>query len=398
MTESPAATVVGPGARSLWRRYRVLLGIALAILVVAVAIGVVQARTDRGAFDPRAVDPSGSRALATLLDERGVHVRRVTTVAEAGAGLSARDIVLVAFPGRLPPESLERFADVPAARVLLVAPLQDALDALSDEVDVAGAAPVQTREPDCGEAAALAAGDAELGGQTYRGDLGTTRCYPADDGATLVVGRTTGGSPMVVLGSGDPLTNDRLDERGNAALMLNLLGADGSADEVRWLVPGPGAAADDGDDLSLSDIAPSWAGPAAAQLLVAALLAALWRGRRLGPPVTEPLPVVVRAAEAVEGRARLYRRARAHDRAGEALRSGALARLVPRLGLGRQAGGEPSPDAVVAAVAARTGQPAADVHAALYGPPPADDAELVRLADTLDSLVRTTLNPEVRRP
>jgi hypothetical protein len=131
------------------------------------------------------------------------------------------------------------------------------------------------------------------------------------------------------------------------------------------------------------------------QLLFAGLLVALWRGRRLGPPVVEPLPVVVRAAEAVEGRSRLYRRAQARDRAAEALRSGALARMVPRLGIDSPAGGEPPSDAVVAAVAARSGRPDAAVHATLFGPPPTDDAGLVALADSLDSIVRETLNLEV---
>jgi hypothetical protein len=135
--------------------------------------------------------------------------------------------------------------------------------------------------------------------------------------------------------------------------------------------------------------------PAALQLLLAGLLLALWRGRRLGPPVTEPLPVVVRAAEAVEGRSRLYRRAQARDRAAAALRSGALARMVPRLGIDAAGAMEPPPDAVVAAVAARSGRRDADVHAVLYGPPPADDAGLVALADALDSMVRATLDPEV---
>jgi hypothetical protein len=207
----------------------------------------------------------------------------------------------------------------------------------------------------------------------------------------MVVGSTRGGARLVVLGTGTMLTNDRLDEDGNAALGLNLLGGDGSADELRWLVPAPGSAT---SDESTPSILPDWVLPAALQLLLAGLLLALWRGRRLGPPVVEPLPVVVRAAEAVEGRSRLYRRAQARDRAAEALRSGALARMVPRLGIDSSGGAEPPPDAVVAAVAARSGRPDTAVRAVLFGPPPTDDAGLVALADSLDSLVRDTLDPE----
>jgi hypothetical protein len=124
------------------------------------------------------------------------------------------------------------------------------------------------------------------------------------------------------------------------------------------------------------------------QLVIGIALLALWQARRLGPVVAEPLPVVVRAAETVEGRARLYRRANARDRAADTLRDAALARLVPMVGLPR--GAEPA--AVVSAVAARSGWPATEVSALLYGPAPGDDAALVRFADNLDRLER-----EVRR-
>ena len=120
----------------------------------------------------------------------------------------------------------------------------------------------------------------------------------------------------------------------------------------------------------------------ALQLALAVLVLALWRARRLGRVVPEPLPVVVRAAEAVEGRGRLYRAAGARDTAAEALRAGARARLAARLGLPRDAGRE----GLVLALAARTGRPPQELDALLYGPAPHDDAALVRLADALDGL------------
>jgi hypothetical protein len=124
-------------------------------------------------------------------------------------------------------------------------------------------------------------------------------------------------------------------------------------------------------------------------VFIAVLLFALWRARRLGPVVAEPLPVVVRAAETVEGRARLYRRSGARGQAAGALRAGVISRLRSQVGLPRG----PRPEAVVDAVSSRTGRPAPDVHRLLYGAAPPDDAALVRLADDLDALER-----EVRRP
>ena len=105
--------------------------------------------------------------------------------------------------------------------------------------------------------------------------------------------------------------------------------------------------------------------------------------------MVEPLPVVVRAAETVEGRSRLYRRSGARGQAAEALRAGVRDRLGTALGLPRRV----APPAVVTAVAARAGRSGPDVAALLYGAAPADDGALVRLADDLDALER-----EVRRP
>jgi hypothetical protein len=118
------------------------------------------------------------------------------------------------------------------------------------------------------------------------------------------------------------------------------------------------------------------------------VLLALWRGRRLGRVVEEPLPVVVRAAEAVEGRGRLYRAAGARGPAAEALRAGVRERTGVLLGL-------PPADrgALVTRAAARTGRDPAALDVLLYGAPPADDAGLVRLADALRAFERELAGP-----
>jgi hypothetical protein len=377
--------VVGPTARQSWHRLRGPLLILLAMLATAMLVGLAQARVVRGELDPAAADPAGSRALATLLVQHGVPVRRVSTVDDARAPYPDT-AVLVAFPDRLPAGELRRLAGT-AARLILLAPDATALREASADVLPTGSATVSGRAPGCDYPAAVAAGDADLGGHSYGvrpvpGRLPGIRCY---DG-TLVVGSTVNGSPLVVLGSGTPLRNDALAHRGNAALALNLLGADGSVRELRWLMTTAGTAAGTGR-VRLIELVPRWAPPVALQLLVVGLLVALWRARRLGPPVPEPLPVVVRAAETVEGRARLYRRGQARDRAAEALRAGTLARIVPRLRLGIS----PPAPAVVSAVAARSGRPGPEVAGLLYGGPPADDQALVRLADELDRLTTAAL-------
>jgi hypothetical protein len=150
-------------------------------------------------------------------------------------------------------------------------------------------------------------------------------------------------------------------------------------------VPDPNRAAE-GDKplISIGQLLPDWVGAAERWLLVVGLVLIGWRGRRLGRVVPEPLPVVVRSAETVEGRGQLYRAAGSRDTAAESLRGGAIDRLARRLGAGLR----PTPEALAELVARRSTRPASDVHALLYGPPPADDDALVRLARDLDALTR----------
>ena len=390
--DAAPSTVSGASAPALWRRYRVVLLVIVLVLLAAVAIGVARSRGVQARLDPRSVDPEGGRALATLLADRGVRVDRVVDPNALATGMGTTTAALVPVPGLLGESAARALGDASEGIVVLVDPPRAVLEAVTADVRSSSFVSVRVRSPGCDEAAAVAAGDALIGGSTYESGAGT-RCYGGDgDAAPMIVGTTRGGARLVVLGTGRMLTNDRLDEDGNAALGLNLLGGDGSANQLKWLVPNPGATS---NGESTASILPEWVLPAALQLLLVGLLVAVWRGRRLGPPVVEPLPVVVRAAEAVEGRSRLYRRAKARDRAAEALRSGALARLVPRLGIDRARGAEPPPEAVIAAVASRSGRPETAVHAVLFGPPPSDDAGLVVLADSLDSIVRDTLDPEV---
>lgn len=307
----------------------------------------------------------------------------------AGAdGGPAATTLLVTGTDLLSLRMVDRLTALRPASLVLVRPDEVALERLVADVTSTGDSAVEVRVPGCLDPVAVRADAALTGGGTYTGPQGSVACYPADGGATVLRVPGTDGRPAVtVLGSGDAMTNDRVADEGNAALMLGLLG---EHPVLVWYRPSLTDAALSEEDLGtpLSDLVPGWVPFLVAQLLVAGLVAAVWRSRRLGPVTTEPLPVVVRAAEAHEGRARLYRRARARDRAADALRDRARAGLARDLGLPRGANAE----SVVAAAAARSGRAPADVAALLLGAAPPDDAALVRLADDLDALTR-----EVRR-
>ena len=123
-------------------------------------------------------------------------------------------------------------------------------------------------------------------------------------------------------------------------------------------------------------------------LLAATLMLAFARGRRLGAPVGEPLPVAVPAAETVRGRGRLYRRAKARAPALATLRAAARDRLTRLL----DAAPDTSDEELARMVAVRTGLSVDDVLATLSASVESDDnaeadAELVRCATALDALV-----------
>ncbi len=368
-----------PSGRQVWRSARGPVIVGLALLVVAVILVVARGGTPTGYLEPDAANPSGSRALATLLEKRGVQIEPVSTVRAARRAMDPGELLLVVRSEVLSERQLSTLAGLPGDR-LLVAPSKPALRALAPGITIAARAPVRIREPRCGLQAAALAGTAETGGMRYRGNgAATWRCYPAE-GTPSLVRRSRTGHTVTVVGTGVPFTNRHLDKVGNAALTMNLVG---SAPAVVWLVPDPLAGGQPaGRPGSLYGLIPTAVVLAAVQLGVAVVLLALWRARRLGPVVFEQLPVVVRAAETVEGRARLYRSQRARGRAAEALRGGCQDRLLPRLGLS----GDADPHAVVEALTSRTGWSAPYIDALLYDPPPQDDAALVRLADDLDAL------------
>ncbi len=356
--------------------------VVLLVVLVAVAMAVLAGGSTSRALDPRAVNPSGTRALAQVLRAQGVTVRLVTSTARLLDLSGPGDLVVVAIPDR-PGDTQAAAVAATGADLVLVAAREPRRWVRG--VRSAEPVPFSVQAPGCRLPAAVRAGRAAAGGLGYRvTSADADLCYAQEGPASVVVLRS-GSRTVCLLGTGRPLTNEHLDEEGNAALALGLLGA---RPQVLWFLPGLDDVPDN-QRVSFYGLVPHGIWWALGQAVIAVVLLALWRARRLGALVVEPLPVVVRAAEAVEGRARLYRRSRAWGTAAEALRAGSRSRLATLLGLPRRA----APTTVVDAVAARTFRAAVDVHGLLYGAPPPDDRALVRLADDLDILER-----EIRRP
>lgn len=384
-------TSVSPTARSLWIGWRGVAAGGALILLTALVLALAAGGGSTAALDPKGVDPDGSRALAQLLGRHGVTVIRTEGVAAATGSAGQGDTLLVISPDLLDQELATELRSTGADLVLVGARNRDIVAAFLPGARVTGTAPVTARQPACDLTSARLAGRAAAGGATYlvsQGGGAVVSCYPDGDGESSVVQvREPDGRLITFLGTGSSLRNDRLDEEGNAALSLNLLGAH---EHLVWEMPRledfPEA-----ERQSALDLLPGWVPVAVAQLFVAALLVALWRARRLGPVVDEPLPVAVRASETTEGRARLYARAHARGRAADQLRRSSIERMAPRLGMPGPVDGL-DPSLVVSVVAQRSGHPEREVRTLLYGEGPVNDDRLVALAHALDAIEK-----EVRR-
>ncbi|NEE02476.1 DUF4350 domain-containing protein [Phytoactinopolyspora halotolerans] len=373
--EETSSAVLTPTATQRWRRWRFPLGMTAAVLLFAVLLTILQDQTSRGYLDPDGVNASGARALVRLLEDQGVTVTDVRTTDEAVNATTAGDTLLVTEPDRLLDQQIERLTAIGADIVLVGS---SNVGPFAPDVSAAGSTPDEVVDPQCELPTAGRAGAVRLGGYQYHGPDGAALCYPAGGAATLVVlDADDAEHRLVLIGTGAPLTNRYLDQDGNAALATGLLGQN---ERLTWYRPSHETPPE--DQRSMADLMPDWVVPALAQLAIAAVVAAWWRSRRLGPVVTEPLPVVVRAAEATEGRARLYRRGRARAHAAAMLRDAAVRRLRRRLGL--PAGAPVS--TVVDAVSTRSALSTDALTEILNGSAPTDDAGLVRLADSLDAL------------
>ena len=378
-----------PTARSRLRENRGLIIIVVVVLLGAVVMALAQSRRASGAFDPDAFDRSGSHAAAQLLRDQGVDVVRVTRAVDAQAAVLAHqgDVTLVIMPtAPLSQRMAGLLSTAPFTHLVLVSPDDTTLVTMAPwAVPVSGSSSTDEIDAGCTWPTAARVGTLPREGLTYHANLdGAQRCW---SGLVLDVS-TDAARTTTIVGAPQAYTNDALATSGYAALSLDTLGR--SHTLVWWLASAadPLQVSTDAPP-SVEDLVPSWVRWAVIQVALAMLVVVWWRGRRLGRVVVEPLPVVVRATETVEGRARLYRRGRARGRAADALRTSTAARLRSRLAL------PPTSDlaTLAAAVSARTGRPQPDVLTLLApGSTPPDDASLTRLADLLDSLEN-----EVRR-
>lgn len=358
---------------------------AVAVVAATVAIALIAGGpgSSKPAYDPTSTAPNGTKALVLLLGALGAHV-------DVGGTTLAGSTALV-LTDRLNRDDRDRLLNWVSAghRLIVTDPSSSLANAADDSsgadqlgfgngaVDLhpdcnLGLDPVQTIRP--------------LGGDLLQAGLDETGCFGLGAGDFLVA-RPLGAGVVVVLGGPQLWTNANLNKSDNSVLAAVLLAPEPGAQVTVVGTSRVGG----GHAGLLSLISPKlkelfW------QLVIAFVLLALWRARRLGRPVAETLPVELPGSEIVVATGHLYQEAGHRDRAAGLLRDDLQRDLTRRLGLPRDAG----PELVAGVTATRTRATKEEVYGVLTAPPPLSDAQLIELATTIET-IRQEVNSAATR-
>lgn len=388
---STATVVATSTARDVAsRRVRKAFRPLLVLVIVVTLIWVLSLLTPTGDdsdFGPNNPRPEGARALAQVLDHNGVSTFYADSLATALRTAKPDTTVLVYnwsmdFAADQTRALLESGADI-----VMLSPTPLMLEAADLGITHGFSQPSTDPVPaSCGLAPAVAASEIVSLGTGFTlsapgAGADTVLCFP-EAGSDVPAGQlghlaqvVRGEQTISVFDDANAWNNGRILEAGNAALALNLLGGNKT---LTWLVPEVTPIALEGD----APVVPPQFLIAAAVLLITGLFVVFGSVRRLGPVVSERLPVVVQGSESTRGRGKLYRVSRAQGRAAAALRAATAERLAKRLGVPRSG----SNVALITAIANASTYDSLYLEDLFYGPAPTSDADLVLLANNLSAL------------
>ncbi|MFC6707966.1 DUF4350 domain-containing protein [Flexivirga alba] len=354
---------------------------AIVVCLLAVLIGAVllAPRTSSEPLDPASAGPDGSRAVAQVLGQHGVDVQIAHRVSEFSIGDVRGATLVLTRPQLLAQSTLQRTMAMAAGarRVVIVDADPTTIKAL--ELPVPNVDPLESQPLSRCTVPWLDGLKLSYADITYRLDGTGQTCFgEGGEGAVAVLPAQGHAPEIVLLGSHAILANKTVVNADNAAIILRTLG---STNHLVWFAP---TLATGDSDAAQGPKWPGWFHPAIWLAGAVILLVMVWRGRRFGALVPEPLPVVVPAGETTRSRGQLYRKA--HDDA----RASAVLRLATRTRLARYLGLAPNgrPETLVDRTARAAQHDPQQVAELLYGADPPDDQAMTVLAQHLQQLER----------
>lgn len=403
-------TTGGPNVQRISGRGRTAGVVGLFVLVVLVALVLVGRSDSSERLDPNSHDEQGTSALVALLRELGAQVTLDVRIDELGGdepALDSFDVVVVlrdvmddeVRSGELRPWVRDGGTLVVADPQSPLVPLHNQISSAElDDDSTSPGAPASGRYIDLERrfqdqpeivnrnVCTIGALDGlEIGGLLVEGRAFSypvapdyESCFGSERDA-FIVAKSRGQGVELSLGSAGVLTNEALanqPSRDNAVLLTALIGpVDGTnvavLDASPQLVPG---------EETLWDLVPLGVKLAGAQLLLAFVVFALWRARRLGKPVTERQPVTVASSDLVAAVGGLLERGGSSQHAADVLRADLRRDLVARLGLARDLPAE----VLFQVVAGQLGLEPGQLQLALGPGPVGTDQELLAVMRTID--------------
>lgn len=361
-------------------RLPVVIGVALvAVLVVIALIAGNSDTTSSGpALSPSSTAANGTRALVLLLRELGGSVRVGDRLPDGDARIA------LLLQDRLSSADHDQLDEwVRRGGTLIVTDPSSSFSAASAGTEFLGGVTRGTCTiPDLGDVNQL---DVSLTARLRVG-RGSTSCF-GDSRSAFVVSTPRGSGRVVSLGDAGVFTNDSLDAKDNSVLAARLLAPDRGT-PIAVLDPNPPGSG----RTTLGDLIADRVFQAILQLLVAFVLYALWRSRRVGQPVTERQPVAIAGSQFVRAVGGLQQRTHAADRAAAALRMDTRRIVCERYGIPLYS----DVDTLATVTAAHTGLDRHAIARALADQPVLDEESLVTLGHSLDSIRQEVLDGRTR--
>jgi len=357
-------------------RRRTVVAAVAAVAVLAMILVLSnpeENRYDRPPLDPRGTGPGGVAALVELLRAEGAQVR-------IGGTPDERDDVVLQLRDTFSGEAADGLR-----RWLRTGGTLVTADPYGGYIDSTMPTQRTALEPGACELTAIR--------DDVRLDPGlptsltpapnSSECFTSADGAGLTVTRA-GAGLVVALSSSVTFTNEVLGRADNAVLATVLLVPNRGV-RIRVLDPNRYVSDDEVGDGTVLGALPLRGSQAVTQAVIAFLAVALIRGRRLGRPVDEDLPVPLPAADLVLASGHLLDRNDDATDAAERLRRRARRDLGVATGLGA----DPHPGELLTLLRDRAGLDRDLIERALVHPV-RDRGDLVAVSADLDRL-RTEL-------
>lgn len=336
-------------------RLKPFVAVCFVVLVVVVALLMRPTSGQLPAYHPQATDPLGYAGLRELVSRYADVSVSATLPRTRGAATSDTYVVSTTGVTSAQQRRLSQLAQA-GATVVYADPLAyppDDSTVTELELNTLSTSTVLVNE--CGSTMPSLANVQSIRvsspGRLVLADDDTTprqgcfvpegrRSVKPDDESTssyfFVVARQVGDGTVVNLGDGQVWSNRYLGDLDNAALAIALL-APQSGTRVQFVLADPDTVADGDEQVyglgPMLELAPTWSKAVALNLLLAFVVFAVARSRRVGRPIEEPFVADVQASQQTVAVANILRAGRHADQAAKIYRQTLRERLVAALRL-----------------------------------------------------------------